>query len=166
MRVPTVVPFAANSSMPAAEKRLVLRILDLWRRAHQAEELPPAAALSASDIGDDMDHVYIIDVANAAGPRFTHVGEAFKTALWPAEDQALLADCPPESVLGLSSRNWREIVERRVPVTRGGIGRHEGGPVLYRSIMMPLVDQSGDVSVILGAANWRKVEEQDGHAIV
>ncbi len=77
-----------------------------------------------------------------------------------------LADCPVESVLGLSSRNWREIIERRVPVTRGGIGRHEGGPVLYRSIMVPLVDPNGGISLIMGAANWRKVEEQDGRPII
>jgi len=47
-------------------------------------------------------------------------------------------------------------------VTRGGIGQHEGGPVLYRSILVPLANESGQISVIMGAANWRMVEEQDG----
>ncbi len=161
-----VIPFAANSPAPAAEKRLVLRILDLWRHAHQTDELPPAASLSAADTGADMDHVYMIDVAHPGGPCFTHIGEALRTGDWPRKTEALLADCPEGSVLGLSSRNWREIVDRRVPVTRGGIGRHQGGPVLYRSIMMPLADQSGGISVIMGAVNWRKVEEQDGRPIV
>jgi hypothetical protein len=49
-----------------------------------------------------------------------------------------------------------------VPVTRGGVGLNEGVSVLYRSILVPLADESGRISVIMGAANWRAVEAQDG----
>ncbi len=162
----SVIPFAPNSPAPAPEKRLVLRILELWRRAHHTNELPSAASLSAADTGADRDHVYMIDVVYPGGPCFTHIGEALRGADWAQGEPMPLTDCPVESVLGLSSRNWREIIERRVPVTRGGIGRHEGGPVLYRSIMVPLVDPNGGISLIMGAANWRKVEEQDGRPVI
>jgi len=77
----------------------------------------------------------------------------------------LVAAYPDDSVLGLTSRRWPEIVERRVPVTRGGLGHHAVHSVLYRSIMMPLVNERGEISVILGAVNWRAVEEQGGTAI-
>lgn len=160
-----VVPFASNALTPAHEKRLVLRVLELWRRANQSDELPRAGSVTPANTGADIEYVYMIDVADRASPRFTHIGEALRSDAGPPGHDTLVAECLEESVLGLSSRNWREIVDRRVPVTRGGIGRHEGGAVLYRSIMMPFVDETGRITVIMGAVNWRAVEEQDGRSI-
>lgn len=149
---------------PATEKRLVLRILDLWRNAHKGEALPHIGALTPADTGADVDHVYIIDVVDPAGPRFVYVGASLQISSWPSAENALVAHCPDDSMLGLTSSHWKEIVERGVPVTRGGVGQHEGGAVLYRSILVPLVDDDGHIAVIMGAANWRMVEEHDGNA--
>jgi hypothetical protein len=161
--VSQVVPFALSA--PAPEKRLVLRVLDLWRRAHDEDELPPVGSLSAAQTGADIDYVYMIDVSDPEQPRFTHIGEALRVDSWPTENVAKVIDCPPNSILGMSSRMWHEIVERRVPVTRGGIGRHRGQVVLYRSIMMPMVDANGRITLIMGAINWRAVEEEDGRPV-
>lgn len=136
-------------------------MLDLWRHARHDDHLPAIDALTVADTGDDADHVYTIDCADPAAARFVHVGAALRVPGWSA-DNALVAACPENSVLGLTSRHWHEIIERGVPVTRGGVGRQDGHPVLYRSIMVPLVDRNGKIGVILGAVNWRTVEEQDG----
>jgi hypothetical protein len=160
-----VVPLAAAEPAPQREKRLVLRMLDLWRRFHQGDQMPQASALTAAEAGADADHVYMIDICHVAGPRFTYIGQALQVPGWPAASDALITECPQDSVLGLTSRHWREIVDREVPVTRGGIGRNRGEAVLYRSIMVPLIDESGRIAVIMGAANWRLVEEQSGTPI-
>jgi hypothetical protein len=160
-----VAPSIDEASAPAREKRLVLRILELWREAHDAEQLPSASALTPADTGEDADHVYLIDVLDPAGPRFTYVGAALQISTWASAEGALVGHCPDDSMLGLASRHWGEIIDRGVPVTRGGIGQHDGGPVLYRSILVPLADESGRISAIMGAANWRRVEEQDGTAV-
>jgi hypothetical protein len=157
-----LAPKIDEAPAPAKEKRLVLRILELWRDAHDGDELPKIAALTPSDTGDDAPHVYVIDLADPAGPRFTYVGTALQIATWPSAEGALVRHCPDDSMLGLTSSHWDEIVERGVPVTRGGLGQHEGGPVLYRSILVPLADKDGRIAAIMGAANWRMVEEQDG----
>jgi hypothetical protein len=150
----------------AKEKRLVLRILELWRDAHDGDDLPLAAALTPADTGEDIDQVYLIDVLDPAGPRFTFVGRALQIDTWPSGSEGALVDhCPDDSMLGLTSSHWSEIVERGVPVTRGGIGQHNGGPVLYRSILVPLVDKTGRIAVIMGAANWRMVEEHEAIAV-
>ena len=157
---------ATPASAPQTEKRLVLRMLDLWRRFHQGDQMPQAGTLNPADAGADADHVYMIDISNVSGPRFTYIGQALQVPGWPAVSEALITECPQDSVLGLTSRHWREIVDREVPVTRGGIGRNRGEAVLYRSIMVPLVDESGRIAVIMGAANWRLVvEEQSGTPI-
>ena len=145
---------------PVLEKRLVLRMLDLWRQARKDEPLPRASAITVADVGADAENVYVIDVLDPAGPRFTYVGAALQVAGCPPEPGSLVAECPGETVLTLTSRHWRETVERHVPVTRGGIGRHGSHSVLYRSIMMPLADESGRVSTLIGAVNWRALEEE------
>jgi hypothetical protein len=145
---------------PAPEKRLVLRMLELWRRARKDDPLPHASDITVADVGSDAEHVYMIDVLDPAGPRFTYVGSALHAAGGPPSPGTLVAECPDETVLTLTARHWREIVERHVPVTRGGVGRHGGSSVLYRSIMMPLADESGRISTLLGAVNWRALEEQ------
>jgi hypothetical protein len=143
-----------------ADKRLVIRMLELWRRARRADQLPHTSVLTPSDVGADAAHLFQIDVLGDSGARFTHIGSGLHLPDWPVKPAPLVMECPEDSVLSLSSRHWREIVTRRVPVTRGGISRHLGGLVLYRSIMLPLADDNGRISTIIGAANWRTVEEQ------
>jgi len=152
-----VTPLAANSPAPVREKRLVLRVLETWRQACQDDLPPRLGSLTATDTGDDVGHVFMIDLLDQAGPRFTSIGEALRVDGWPADGPALVAACPDHSVIGLVGRCWPEIVDRGVPVTRGGVAPNNGISVLYRSIMAPLVDESGQVAAILGAANWRAV---------
>ena len=150
-------------SNPAPEKRLVLRMLDLWRKARKDAPLPHASDITVADVGADAGHVYLIDVLDPAGPRYLYVGSALQTPGSPGSG-TLVADGNDETVLTLTSSHWREIVERHVPVTRGGVGRHAGRSVLYRSIMMPLADASGRITTLMGAVNWRALEEQHGTA--
>jgi hypothetical protein len=159
-----VVPIASEAPATVRESRLVLRVLAVWRYARSDDGPPRAGSLHVGDMGDDADHIFVIDVTHAAGPCFTHIGAAVCVADWPGERVPLVADCPEDSVLGLVAHQWREIADRGVPVTRGGSGVNDGEAVLYRGILMPLVDETGRISTIMGAANWRAVEESHGAA--
>ena len=152
-----VAPLAAHAPAPVREKRLVLRVLELWRQACEGDMPPKLGAIGEDDAGEDAPHVFRIDLLDAAGPRFVSIGAALRIAGWPGQDAALVASCPEHSVLGLVGRCWPEIVERGVPVTRGGVASNDGVSVLYRSIMAPLADDHGKIAGILGAANWRPV---------
>jgi len=150
-------------SAPLAEQRLVLRILTLWRAAHIGETLPQPAAMTVAATGDDAHNVYLLEIGAAEEARFAYIGETLLPRPWRGvEASRSVADCPRDTILGLASTHWHEIVERRVPVTRGGIGWHNAAPVLYRAIMVPLFDAGGTISAIMGAVNWRPVEVQDG----
>ena len=159
-----VVPIATEAPATIRESRLVLRVLAVWRYARDDDGPPRAGSLHVGDMGEDADHTFVIDVTHAAGPCFTHIGAAVRIADWPRERVPLVADCPEDSVLGLVAHQWHEIVDRGVPVTRGGSGVNDGEAVLYRGILMPLVDETGRISTIMGAANWRAVEESHGAA--
>ena len=152
-----VAPLAAHAPAPVREKRLVLRVLELWRQACEDDMPPKLGAIGEDDAGEDAPHVFRIDLLDAAGPRFVSIGAALRIPGWPGQGAALVASCPEHSVLGLVGRCWPEIVERGVPVTRGGVASNDGVSVLYRSIMAPLADDHGKIAGILGAANWRPV---------
>lgn len=154
-----VAPLAAHAPAPVREKRLVLRVLDLWRQACEDDMPPKLGAIGEADAGEDAPHVFRIDLLDAAGPRFVSIGAALRIAGWPGQDAALVASCPEHTVLGLVGRCWPEIVERGVPVTRGGKGVNNGKPVRYRGTMAPLVDEDGVICAIIGAANWRAIEK-------
>jgi len=157
-----VVPLTKEAPEPARENRLVLRVLEVWRQARLDFAPPLVGSLVAADMGADAEHVFAIDLRHPEGPCFTEIGAAVRVAGWPGERPALISACPEDSVLGLVSQHWREIIDRGVPVTRGGAGVHEGAPVLYRGVLMPLVDAQGRIVAIMGAANWRAVEESHG----
>jgi hypothetical protein len=149
---------------PVREKRLVNRVLEVWRQARGDDPMPLVGSLPIAEFGADAERIFIIDLLHAKGPCFSYIGAAVRAAAWRGEEEALVAACPEDSVLGLVSRQWREVADRGVPITRGDSGINDGGPVLYRGILMPLANTSGQIVAIIGAANWRAVKESDDAA--
>jgi len=151
-------PQAAGAPAARREKRLALRVLELWRQARIDDLAPKAGALQPAHAGEDEPYVFMIELYDGAPPRFTYVGAAVRPAGFPSMSDPLLSECPEDSVLHLVTRDWLEIVERGVPVTRGGKGTNNGKTVRYRGTMAPLVDEDGVICAIIGAANWRATE--------
>ena len=152
-------PVTAGMPAPRREKRLVLRVLEIWRQARIDDLAPKAGAVKPADAGEDEPFVFMIELYDGAPPRFSYVGDALRPSGFPSSPDPLLDDCPKASVLHLATRDWLEIVERGVPVTRGGKGVNNGKPVRYRGTMAPLVDEDGVICAIIGAANWRAAEK-------
>ena len=152
-------PVTAGMPAPRREKRLVLRVLEIWRQARIDDLAPKAGAVKPADAGEDEPFVFMIELYDGAPPRFSYVGDALRPSGFPSSPDPLLDDCPKASVLHLATRDWLEIVERGVPVTRGGKGVNNGKPVRYRGTMAPLVDEDGVICAIPGAANWRAIEK-------
>ncbi len=49
------------------------------------------------------------------------------------------------------------VIAKGVPISSGGIGMHQGGPIVYRSILPPLSEGGGKIDGLLGAANYRVI---------
>lgn len=156
-----IFPVAAEASAPVREKRLVNRVLEVWRQARGDDPMPLVGSLAIAGFGEDADRIFIIDLLRAKGPCFSYIGAAVRVAAWRCDEEPMVAACPEDSVLGLVSRQWREVVDRGVPITRGDAGVNDGSPVLFRGILMPLASENGQIVAIMGAANWRAVKESD-----
>jgi hypothetical protein len=142
------------------EKRLVFRVLDCWRERRGGRTMPREYELAPADLGPDAPYCFGLTLASAQEAWFTYVGAAF------AESRALLgcasSTCAQENLLAAATIPLKEVVERAVPICIGGLSRHLGRPVLFRSILLPLASATGAVSDVVGAANFRVIEGSVG----
>src|SRR6185312_12951914 len=103
-------PVTAGMPAPRREKRLVLRVLEIWRQARIDDLAPKAGAVKPADAGEDEPFVFMIELYDGAPPRFSYVGDALRPSGFPSSPDPLLDDCPKASVLHLVTRDWLEIV--------------------------------------------------------
>ncbi len=90
-------------------------------------------------------------------PMFRVTGAAFAAYSPISLTDLPVSRAPRDTVVAKSVEYFREVLEKRVPITRGGEFLKPGGVrVLYRSIILPMSDDGETVSGLLGAANCRE----------
>jgi hypothetical protein len=63
---------------------------------------------------------------------------------------------PANTLAEQSVSYYREVIERGVPISRGGeFTESDGTKVLYRVVILPMSDDGATISGLLGAANCR-----------
>ncbi len=86
------------------------------------------------------------------------VGSEFQNYLPQTVRDCALTDVPAASLIEHAASYYHEILDRGVPISRGGeFIKYDGMKVLYRSIILPMSDDGSSVSGLLGAANCREV---------
>lgn len=149
----------SDSSNPK-ERRLVLRLLRLWRDLCGERDLPEAGDLDGTAAEDMWPYCFVVSVAGNK-PRFTYFGE------WHAKFYGVdmtgrpLSDLAPETLAHCATLYLPEVLQRRVPITYGGALEEAGGrKLLYRSILLPMTDEHGDkIDAAFGGANCRIIRE-------
>jgi hypothetical protein len=146
----------------SGEKRLVFRVLAHWRELRAERPMPAPREMTAADLGADEAFSFALSIPTEGGaPRFTHIGAVFGETVDDLLGRAL-ADCPPETVLAAATSCMGELLDRRVPICIGGLARHMGRPVLFRSILLPLSSDEQRIDAVVGAANFRMIEGSVG----
>ena len=149
--------FEASAVM--TERRAVLRILQHWRRVCGKRDFPSRADLDPAAIASDWTNCFIVDLfGNRDVPTFSYIGEALQIAAWGDGLGARLTDCPPGTILAIAINYIDKVLESRLPVSHSGSAMHDGYPVLFRSILLPLSADGARIDAILGTANFRRVE--------
>jgi hypothetical protein len=138
---------------------LVLRLLEHWRDLSGDRDMPAVADISGAQMSDMWDYCFLLDLRDGS-PRFLHFGA------WHAEFYgkdmagASLADLTKDTLAERSARYLDEVLARRVPITYGAEAVEPGGrKILYRSILMPLSEDGGKITGILGGSNCKLVDD-------
>jgi hypothetical protein len=142
--------------------RLTMRVLAYWREICGEREFPQRADVVSDGLGADWSNCLLIAVdALPERSSFLYVGSELI-----APDSASLVGSPVaassrETILGLATAYFGNVLQRRVPVSMGGSGTHRGAAILYRSILLPLSTDGHQIDCLLGAANFRYVRTSD-----
>jgi hypothetical protein len=140
------------------EHRLVMRVLAQWRALAEECGLPRRSRIDPRAFGEDWRHCLLIDLdPRAERSRLAFVGESLRDPCWPTFERQFVADCQRDSLLHLATSYIARVIAKGVPISSGGVGIHQGVPIVYRSILLPLSEGGGKIDGLLGAANYREI---------
>jgi hypothetical protein len=155
MRELEASPEPARSQEQEQERRLVLRVLRRWEELRGVRSFPVREEIVSGTMGDDWPCCFLLDLDGAGGPEFHHVGDALEASSWNPPVRKL-SECPDGTLLKMATAFHPRIIDKRIPISIGASGQHNGRTILFRAIMLPLSHDSVRIDALLGAANFRE----------
>ena len=147
------------------ERRLVIRILELWENLRGARRFPSVSDVESADLGADWANCFVIAVgARPEQPSFRYVGRDLLIPDWDEAAGRAVADCPEHTVLRHALSYMTKVIDKRVPISIGGEFDVDESRIVYRSILLPLSDDGTQVNFLFGAANCRQEASAGGLA--
>lgn len=141
------------------ERRMVHRLLAIWRRAQGEADGPPSLdALFAMQPDDEIvNAMFILDVpADGGAPTYVRIGANFRAEGAASLVGLAVTETPPATLLAKAVEFHDKVRGRGVPVTLGGdYVNTQGQNILYRSIIVPISNGGSRVDRLMGAANCK-----------
>jgi hypothetical protein len=155
-------PPADDSAIQGMERRMVLRLLSHWRQWCGDSEFPSFTDVDPSEMAEIWDYCFVLDfVGHEKDPVVRTIGDRMQQYLPIEVRNCLLSEVPARSLIEHAAAYYEEILQRGVPISRGGeFVKYDGMKVLFRSIIMPMSDDGINISGLLGAANCREVPNE------
>jgi hypothetical protein len=139
------------------ERRMVLQVLAHWRELRGDRAFPSFQDVDPRTIPDIWDNIFVLDLAGFPNdPLFRLAGDSFTASTGSSLRNIRVSEVPPNTLAEQSVSYYREVIERGVPISRGGeFIKADGTKVLYRGVILPMSDDDTKISGLLGAANCR-----------
>jgi hypothetical protein len=144
------------------ERRLVLRLLAHWRTLCEERKYPSFADLDPDEIPDIWPFSFVLEILDdREEPVFRAVGDELAAYTDFLLTDRRVSEAPDHTLPGVAISYVDEMLEKRVPISRGGeFLKADGTKVLYRSILLPMSDDGETISGVLGAANCREIDAE------
>lgn len=154
---PHSAPPSSESVDSPIERRLVMRLLRIWRDKAEPEDMPSRERLTVDDIADSKPFCWTATVESVTESRFDWIGDAYAIDKPETLIGQKLSAAPDGTLIARASAYAHNVITWRVPMSFGGELKHrDGSTLLFRSIILPLRDPaSSDVTHLIGAANYR-----------
>jgi hypothetical protein len=141
------------------ERRLVMRLLRIWRDKADPDDMPSRERLTAEDVADSKPFCWTATVGpDGREARLDWLGDAYVIDKAASLIGQPLTAAPEGTLIARASAYAGNVITWRVPMSFGGELKHrDGQTLLFRSIILPLRgrDSGNDVGHLLGAANYR-----------
>lgn len=150
-----------DEMLQGMERRMVLRLLTHWREWGGGQTVPSFEDVDPTEISDIWENGFVLDLAgHADDPVFRLAGDSFVAHNGSPLRNVRVSEVARNSLAGQSVSYFREVVQKAVPISRGGeFVKPDGATVLYRSVILPMSDDGETISGLLGAANCRELAE-------
>ncbi|HZB89815.1 MAG TPA: hypothetical protein VE397_00140, partial [Stellaceae bacterium] len=117
------------------DRRLVMRVLSLWREMAVEGRLPRRSQIDPRRFGPDWSNCLLIDVdPEPESSRLAFVGDRLRDPTWPTFDRQCIGECAEKTLLRSATAYLARVVAEREPLAEG-VALHVGAPVRYRSIL-------------------------------
>ena len=170
MAIARWIPFISRNSAPVVEpqfstqeqdqsnmeRRLVLRVLKAWRSASEDRYFPPIEAITEQTMGDDVwPTCFILELKQFRDdPLIRYCGDSFTHPPGHMVEMTKVSALPRRTLLAHSVSFLGEVLERGVPIARGGgYSNNAEVQIRFRSILLPLKNKKSLITHLLGAAN-------------
>ena len=136
--------------------RLVRRILYHWSEMAAGHGFPSVADIDPWMIGDDWKNCLLIELHTPlTRSRLLNVGSNLLSDPDRPTQPDTIAECPEDTLAGMLVARVPDVLLARDYVLDEGGARLQDRMILYRSILLPLSVNSGDIDHVLAAANYR-----------
>jgi hypothetical protein len=127
------------------QRRLVDRVLRLWKEVAHGEPFPRRDQIAPSVLGVDWMNCLVIAAQSPVQlSNFVYVGE-----------NLAFTRCPDESLAGVLLSHLLQVLSERRCLLIEGMTRLRDLDILYRSALYPLSGDGILIDHVLGAANYR-----------
>jgi hypothetical protein len=154
---PESAPPAGEAADSPIERRLVMRLLRIWRDKADPEDMPSRDRLTVEAVAESKPFCWTATVESGTEARFDWIGDGYAIDKPQALIGQKLSAAPEGTLIARACAYAHNVITWRVPMSFGGELKHRGGEaLLFRSIILPLREPgSADVTHLLGAANYR-----------
>ena len=133
------------------QRRLVDRVLRLWREMAHQEPFPRCDQIEPAVLGVDWLNCLVIAVKSPIQlSTFVHVGENLS-----------FTHCPDESLAGVLLAHLPQVLSERRCLMIEGFTRFRDLDILYRSALYPLSEDGILIDHVLGAASYRPLRKNE-----
>jgi hypothetical protein len=152
-----------DSHADVNERRLNMRLMAYWQGLRGKESHARIDHFDPDAVADLWPHCFtIVPAANPDPATFVHVGDAIAANSGLPAAGFVVEDIPADTLLGKALHSMAEVLTVKYPIVDGGeFTDHLGRPSLYRSILLPLSDDRGAITLLVGGARCRVMSEED-----
>ncbi|MDH3242133.1 MAG: hypothetical protein OEO83_15875 [Alphaproteobacteria bacterium] len=147
-------PFA---KIVAGDRRLTMRLMGIWQGLrYGTTTCAPAAEFFASVPSDLWTDCCVVTRGEGKDWELTRIGETIARRSGVRAERTPIGDLPPDSLLAIAVRELDDAIKSGAPILGEGTGQdEEGHPALYRSILLPLAGEDGEIDLLVAGARCR-----------
>jgi hypothetical protein len=141
--------------MSGQEQRLTFRLLSYWNRIRGDREFPSLRDVNIGEISEMWHYTFTIELQPDGHHSFQYFGPELINILNEDYSGQLVETAMEDGMLANLIGFFDKVLEQRSPVSESSQFYNEGKEVRYRSLIVPLSGDGGEIKFLIGTTNYK-----------